>query len=587
MPEATSSPIDLAGQKGEKHLINVAPDRGEAHSVKLAPCLISLGLGSKVFNPDYGGDSNNTKMFDAVLDGGTQHPDCVWLFRGEDCYLFNVQNGKVERGPVKITEEWVGFPTTFAAGIDAAVWAGPSYPNLVYFYRGKLYIRYDVSSGKFDVGPTSIATDWYSSRGNWLSDSPGAALHAVESKYPAMIHFFKGSEYLRHNLNNGCADAGPIPIIDQWQFPEPFKDGIDLAFYGTGIESQMIYFIKGDQFFVYDTKASKVSVSTHSISSKFQELAQFVRRPQLFLVESYRMTTYYGDLTPGNLTDGPDIGPGSDDTYVVRIKRTEVTDITKTSTVLESQDQRVVNDLNESIKNSSSDKNADEKYDYHMDASFKGEASMGLNSGEVSGGAHVNGGTNDVRKEFAKAAEEGVTKQVQSTSENRKQTVDTVSSSYNAKNEFESIWTRRITNTTDRTISLAYAQLAQEYITLIVLEDVKIAFANGEISEVVELSQMDNLLEKYLVVPSDREIAKKWVVNELKEVIDYQGTPCSILKEISPQRYQFDPALTSKLTLNKPDGTLRKEIVVNGVIISHVSNTQLTDLMVLTEVNVG
>jgi len=588
MPEVTSPPIQLTGQENKKYLINIAHDRGEAHSVDLAPCLISLNLGSSVFNADCGGNSDTAKMCDAVLDGGAQHPDSVWFFRGEDCYLFNVKTGKVEKGPVRLTEQWGGpsFPLIFASGIEAALWGGPIFPNIVYFFKGTLYIRFSVAQQKVDVGPTPITQDWTTARGNWMTDGPGAAVHAIETKHAGMVHLFKGSEYLRHNLNNGLSDSMPKPILiqEQWNFPEPFSKGVDFAFYGVGTESQILFFFRGDQCFGYDTKNSKVSLAPRPIFSRFPGLAQFVCKPQLFLVESYRMTTYYGDLTPGKLTDGPDIGPGSEDTFTVRIKRTTETDITKTSTVLESQDQRVVNDLNETIKESSSDTASEEKYDYHLESSFEGELSVGLGSTDANASLSVNGGTNDVRKEFSKAAEKGVTKQVQNTSENRKQTVDTVGSSYKEVNEFESVWTRRIANPTSRTISLAYAQLAQEYITLVILRGVKLAFGNGQTSEIVELSHMDKLFDKYLLTPSDREKAKTWVFKELQEVLDHQGSPRCILKEISPKRYQFDPALTSKFTFLRPDGS-QKEISTEGVIMSQARFNQLTDLMVLTEVN--
>lgn len=59
---------------------------------------------------------------------------------------------------------------------------------------------------------------------------------------------------------------------------------------------------------------------------------------------------YYGDLSPENFVSGPQIGPGSKVTYTIRIKHTTIADITQTKTILESHDQRLVKNLNESIK---------------------------------------------------------------------------------------------------------------------------------------------------------------------------------------------------------------------------------------------
>jgi hypothetical protein len=299
------------------------------------------------------------------------------------------------------------------------------------------------------------------------------------------------------------------------------------------------------------------------------------------------MTTFYGDLSSANFSSRPQIAPGTEETYTVRVKRTSVTNITETKTVLETQDQRVVDDLNEAIKDSSSQGSSGDKYDYQMAASFDARGSVGFGSAEGSGHLNVQGATNNVRTEFGKAAEKGVSKQVQKTAENRKQTIDTVNSDYTVHNEFESIWTRKVTNSTDRPISLAYAQLTQQYITLVILEDVKIAFANGEMSKVVELADMDQLLSDCIVDQDKRTLLKNWVVRELNEVRDYQGTKRNVLKEDGSQRVRFDPTITSKYVLKNSDGTDRREIVVDGVIVSAAKFNQLTDLVVLSEVHIG
>jgi hypothetical protein len=84
-----------------------------------------------------------------------------------------------------------------------------------------------------------------------------------------------------------------------------------------------------------------------------------------------------------------------------------------------------------------------------------------------------------------------------------------------------------------------------------------------------------------------QEKAKTRVVNELEEVLDYQATPRNVLKESSPQRYQFDPDLKSQLTLTNLNGTLRKKVEVKDVIIGYHRFKQLTDLVVLNEICIG
>jgi len=591
MSDQADSSISLQGKKDEKYLINVIPDRGDALSIELAPCLVSLNLTSNLFKSEYGGNSSRIRLFDAALyAGGMGFPDCVWLFRGEDCYRYNLRKGEFEVGPIRMSEVFGSndFPLHLVSGIDSAVWAGPSYPDLIFFLKGNLYSRYKISSRQFEIASDLMTNGWFSAQDTWLSETQGVvSLHAIETRYPAMLHFFKGDGYIRHNLNDGRAVAGPMPLVNEWQLPEPFAQGFDLAFYGVGSESQKIYIFKADQFLVYDLRTSSVSSPPRSVLSKFPAFAPFIRRPQLFLVESYRLTTYYGDLSPENFVSGPQIGPGSKETYTVRIKRTTITDITQTKTILESQDQRLVKNLNESIKTNSASGTETEKYDWKVDSSFQAEVGWDIGGGDLDAQLNAQGGTNNVRTQFSQAAEQGVQQQVNNTYENHKQNISSVNSGYQATDEFESVWTREVSNPTGEVISLAYAQLAQEYITLVILEDIKLAFSNGEEVEMIPLSKMDTLLAKYISDTTQQERAKTWIVNELSEVLDYQGTPRKVIKEISSQRYQFDPELTSKLQLKKLDGTLRQEIEVDGVIIGRHRFKQLTDLVVLTEVGIG
>ena len=89
-----------------------------------------------------------------------------------------------------------------------------------------------------------------------------------------------------------------------------------------------------------------------------------------------------------------------------------------------------------------------------------------------------------------------------------------------------------------------------------------------------------------MLIPADRQRIKQAIVEELQGVLDYQGTAHSVLKQLSPGRYQFGSELKSTLALNNPDGTPRRQIVVPGVIIGHHEFKQLTDAVALGEMHV-
>lgn len=388
----------------------------------LKPVYISLGLPKSSFGGSGAGPSRGP--FDTALDGGTQYPDSVWFFRGENCYRFSKQ-GVYEDGPKRLAEVWGGtsWPLAFASGIDAAVWGGPSYPDRVYFYKETLFICYSVAAGHIVAPPSTILQGWGSAHGTWLADGPGAALHAIEIKYPGRVHFFKGDQYLRHDLNSGALDFGPIPIIQQYSLPDPFSQGIDLAFYGSDDESQKVYIFKGDQYLLYDLKENQVQTIA-AIEERFPAMAQYITRPQLFLVEHYQLTTFVGPSEAGELVETLSIPGRTKQSVMLVTEVTETSSNTIQQTLLQSQDDTTQNDFYNQMQSENQQSGSKDAYDYHLDASFHGDASAtGLTGGEVNANLKAQGGTNDVRSSFANAVDGTIQSQLNTTTKQVKQQV--------------------------------------------------------------------------------------------------------------------------------------------------------------------
>ena len=264
--------------------------------ITLKPLYISLGIPKTSFAATTAG---TLAPFDASLAAGPSNPDSVWLFRGENCLRFNIASGKFELGPVRIGDAWGkgSWPALFASGVDAAVWGGPAFPYLAYFFKESEYARVNLGplSGRVDVPPRPITADFASSRGTWFGNGCDAALHDPRIKYQGMLHIFHGAEYIRHDLNTGAKAAGPMPITQAFQLPAPFAQKIDLAFYGAGQETEKIYFMSGDQFALYDLGQSVVE-HQGAIEDRFPAMAEYIPRPQLFLVEDYNLNMYVGQL---------------------------------------------------------------------------------------------------------------------------------------------------------------------------------------------------------------------------------------------------------------------------------------------------
>lgn len=147
--------------------------------------------------------------------------------------------------PKPIEGNWPGFPSDFAQGVDASIWSDKN--HRVYFFKGDQYIRVNPTNGWSVEGgyPKSIAGNW---PGVPRSFSGGIDA-ALWSEPTGKVYFFKDSEYLRIDPNNGWnVDAGyPKPIAGNWLgFPASFAEGIDSALWSE--TNNRIYFFKGNKY---------------------------------------------------------------------------------------------------------------------------------------------------------------------------------------------------------------------------------------------------------------------------------------------------------------------------------------------------
>lgn len=140
---------------------------------------------------------------------------------------------------------WKGLSEPFYRSMDAALWSGTN--NKIYFFRGSEYIRVDPNNGwKADAGyPKPISGNWPGFPATFAS-SVNAALWSETTK---KIYFFKGNQYIRVDPNNGWSvDPGyPKPIAGNWTgFPSDFADGVDSAIWSH--KNNRVYFFKGDKY---------------------------------------------------------------------------------------------------------------------------------------------------------------------------------------------------------------------------------------------------------------------------------------------------------------------------------------------------
>ena len=141
---------------------------------------------------------------------------------------------------------WPGLTEPFYRSIDAALWSDTN--TKIYFFRGNEYIRVDPNNGwQADPNyPKPIAGNWPGFPANFANGVDAVLWSDLNKK----IYFFKGSDYIRVDPNNGWnVDPGyPKPIAGNWPgFPTDFAEGVDAALWA--VKNQKIYFFKRNRFF--------------------------------------------------------------------------------------------------------------------------------------------------------------------------------------------------------------------------------------------------------------------------------------------------------------------------------------------------
>jgi hypothetical protein len=152
---------------------------------------------------------------------------------------------KAAMSNLKIDSNWPGIPASFGSGLNATLWSETN--KKVYFFKGSQFIRIDPFNGwEMDSGyPKSISSSWPGFPSSFAS-GVDAALWSEPNK---RIYFFKGSQFIRVNpADSWKVEAGyPKPIAGNWPgFPSSFASGVDAALWsGT---NKRVYFFKGNQY---------------------------------------------------------------------------------------------------------------------------------------------------------------------------------------------------------------------------------------------------------------------------------------------------------------------------------------------------
>jgi matrix metalloproteinase-14 (membrane-inserted) len=150
-------------------------------------------------------------------------PERAYFFSGPQYWRYDPVHDWIERGyPKRIADEWPGlWPTD----IDAAL----LWPRRVdgrrkaYFFRGSKYLRWDLEHGR-DGDVTEISRGWPALPPGWAAGIDAACTFPDES-----VRFFRGAEYCVYDPGGDTVTQGPSPITARPEFSQLQGAHVDAA----------------------------------------------------------------------------------------------------------------------------------------------------------------------------------------------------------------------------------------------------------------------------------------------------------------------------------------------------------------------
>lgn len=282
--------------------------------------------------------------------------------------------------------------------------------------------------------------------------------------------------------------------------------------------------------------------STNSYGKPIIKLVPRVEKmqPEIFLIEEYEMKSVLGDYGAGKVIKTMNFGPNEERTITVSSYKKRESTRSFSKNVLDSYSEESAEELETLVENEGTS-NLSNTTSVIKSAEVSAEISGGFLgvTAEASGSGSTSSTANSTREEMARQLSTAMDKHTAKSSANREIEINDTTTETVSEGLEESI-TRSLKNQNFKTLNMVMRQMEQEFITAIILKDVKIGFCNGtkESIRYAKLYELDQLLEDVIAKKKCREEIKCNIIKSLMRVRDMSGEVHEFIEEVVEPNYQ-------------------------------------------------
>lgn len=316
-------------------------------------------------------------------------------------------------------------------------------------------------------------------------------------------------------------------------------------------------------------------------------------KPQLTIVEHYRVNTYLKNYGAGKTVKTFSLLPGEKTKISVRSYKQTITDKKQVENVLDAFSSEAAKDL-ENMVQYENNLVATENRITNETSKIEGGGSIGLDLGLFKiggggGGSSTSHSTlNSTRSNSLRALNNAISKQFQRSSANRQIQVNSETDT-SVTTQDETTIIRELENLNkSRVLNFVFRQLNQELVTITYLDDVTFVFSNGyeESRKVAKLDGLKQLLTEILQNSLDVDAVYANILNELSSIYDHNGDRESFIEEVEEEIVDATnyTSIVGTQTYYRKSAALNQtaeDITVRGIIKNVTKRVMPTDSLVV------